>query len=82
MNARVHTPIPLMRQCSTGTAHPPLFGVTPTRAWYADRMARRAPWWRRLIAHLSPAASGNNPPPAQPASGLARGAGSQHRGGQ
>lgn len=48
MTARVHVPVPTMRQSSAGTAHPPLFGVTPTRAWYAERMAKRAPWWRRI----------------------------------
>lgn len=77
MTPRVHVPVPTMRQSSAGTAHPPLFGVTPTRAWYAERMAKRAPWWRRIASKFIAASGATPPPPAQLVSGRTRGAGDQ-----
>jgi hypothetical protein len=47
--ARVCMPAP--RVIRIDSAHPPVFGVTKTSEWYAQRLAaRRQCWWRRLIA--------------------------------
>lgn len=49
MVVRVHTPVPPLRSDSKGTAQAPMFGVMPTRAWYAARLAQPRPWWKRLF---------------------------------
>lgn len=51
MSARVHTPVPPARSTSSGTAQPPMFGVTKTSDWYAARLNRPRPWWRRIFAN-------------------------------
>ncbi|CAB5162685.1 hypothetical protein UFOVP152_44 [uncultured Caudovirales phage] len=60
--ARVHTPVPVMRHSRAGTAFPPLMGVQPTSAWYAERMDRPRSWWSRILtfpraASLTPASA-------------------------
>lgn len=58
MADRIHTKIPSMRSCRTGTAHPPLYGVPGMAEWSAQHHAPRRHWLARI---LSPRASQASP---------------------
>lgn len=53
MADRIHTPIPSMRSCRTGTAHPPLYGVPGMAEWSAQHHAPRRHWLARIMGLIT-----------------------------